>query len=104
MRTRGRPDHVEEAMIELRQVAHERVLGRGLVQFRLERDYMQQLLEMADEKGLGYGVLARMWLCERLEQERLGSSKLPLNQIRKIIRQEVQEALKIPQPKRKKAV
>ena len=103
MKTKKRPTYVEAAMKSLRQQAHQRVLERGLVQFRLDENYMQKLLEIADGKGLGYGVLARMWLCERLEEE---TEKKPENKatvisnIRSIVRQEIKAALKAPREKR----
>jgi hypothetical protein len=98
MKTIKRPANVEIAMKNLRQQAHLRVLERGLVQFRLDEDYMQELLEIADEKGLGYGVLARMWLCERLEQEKqkkpIKNKENIISNIRNIVRQEIKAALK----------
>jgi hypothetical protein len=98
-----KPAHIETAMKNLRQEAHQRVLERGLVQFRLDEDYMQELLATADVKGLGYGVLARMWLCERLEQEKqknpTTNQENVISNIRSIVRQEIKAALKIPQQK-----
>lgn len=94
---KNRPAQLDNVVSAIRQEAHEKVLSRGLVQFRLDTDYMQRLLETADEKGLGYGVLARMWVCERLEQERRGKSKSPLpiesSAIRTMIKEEIQAAL-----------
>ena len=92
-----RPDFVEEQMKEIKQETHENVLARGLVQFRLDRNSMQRLLETADAKGLGYGVLARMWLCERLEQEQPKQAELSpsiqVKDIRRIVRQEIEHVL-----------
>jgi hypothetical protein len=100
-----RPAHIEAAVKNLRQEAHQRVLERGLVQFRLDENYMQELLEIADGKGLGYGVLARMWLCERLEQEKQKNStdnqESVISNIRSIVRQEIKAALKSPQQKKR---
>lgn len=100
-----RPAIVEAQMNNLKRKAHERVLARGLVQFRLDADYMQRLLEIADSKGLGYGVLARMWICERLEEEQFALSKPQLaarpDYIRRMIRQEIKEQLKSSSYKRK---
>jgi len=92
-----RPDFVEKQMNEIKEEAHESVLARGLVQFRLNRNSMQRLLETADAKGLGYGVLARMWLCERLEQEQPKpvelNSPIQVKDIRRIVRQEIEQVL-----------
>ncbi len=100
-----RPDFIDKQMNEIRQEAHENVLARGLVQFRLDRKSMQRLLETADAKGLGYGVLARMWLCERLEQEQsnLSKSSMQAKDIRRIVRQEIEEVLNGAAGKRAKA-
>ena len=107
MKTDKRPAYVETAMKNLKQQAHQRVLKRGLVQFRLDEDYMQKLLEIADGKGLGYGVLARTWLCERLKEEtqiKPQSNEEFVSNIRSIVRQEIKAALKVSQPKRRHAV
>jgi hypothetical protein len=101
MKIIDRPISVNKAIKNLKQDAHERVMDRGLVQFRLDKNYMQRLLKMSDEKGLGYGVLARMWICERLEQES-SVAPSPLKQIRNLVRQEVQVALKSNQFKKRK--
>lgn len=99
-----RPAAIEEQMSKIRLEAHENVLARGLVQYRLDKNSMQRLLEIADAKGLGYGVLARMWLCERLEEEQASTSALkpsmPMKDIRRIVRQEIKEALNLPARKR----
>ncbi len=57
-----RPLKLSAAMAAIKNEAHERVLKRGLVQYRLDENLMAELLKVADDRGLGYGVLARMWL------------------------------------------
>src|SRR3990167_1359146 len=94
MKSKKRPAGLEAAMNHLKSEAHERVLSRGLVQFRLDRESMEELLRLSDEKGLGYGVLARMWICERLEAARQGSDAIiPRQELRQIVKEEVRQAL-----------
>lgn len=52
-----------------RKAAHERVVKRGILHFRLDQETMEKLLRLADQRKTGAGVLARMWVVERLEQE-----------------------------------
>jgi hypothetical protein len=105
MKKTKRPIWVQNAVNEARKEAHQKVVERGQVQFRLDPEYMEDLLRLADEKGTGYGVLARMWVCERLEQERgkPATRYLPVEEIRQVVREEVQEALKPSKQKRKRA-
>jgi len=92
---------MDKAIKALKKEAHERVVARGLIQFRLDRERMEELLTMADQKGTGYGVLARMWVCDRLEQERKGLQETPeTKQLRRLIREEIEKALK-PSGRRK---
>lgn len=49
--------------------ARERVIERGLLQFRLDPELMRQLFEISDEVQVGPSVLARMWFVERLRVE-----------------------------------
>lgn len=96
MKRSKRPNSVDAAMRRVKAEANNRVLERGLVQFRLDAANMQQLLDIADEKGLGYGVLARMWVCEQLEKMRSPAppSTVPAEYIRELVQQEVREALR----------
>ncbi len=49
--------------------AHREVVRSGKIQFRLDSKHMEQLLQVADAKLTGAGVLARMWVIERLNSE-----------------------------------
>ncbi len=49
-----------------------RITKDGTVQFRLDSDKMELLNGVADERRMGAGVLARMWVLERLEREITG--------------------------------
>jgi hypothetical protein len=49
--------------------AHDRVVKDGTVQFRVDAENMERLLKLADERQTGAGVLARMWVLERLNKE-----------------------------------
>lgn len=51
------------------EAAHERVVQRGTIQFRLDAAGMENLLRLADACKTPAGVLARMWVMERLSQE-----------------------------------
>jgi hypothetical protein len=67
----------EEARKRIRQTkdaAHERVVKDGTIQFRLDAANMERLLKVADECQTGAGVLARMWVLDRLNNE-IGGTK-----------------------------
>jgi hypothetical protein len=106
MKTSKRPANIEIAIKKIRAESHARVLDRGLVQFRLDKNYMGELLKIADDKGLGYGVLARMWICERLEQERSTNYKNAYtpqtNAIRRLVKEEIAKALETTKLRRRK--
>jgi hypothetical protein len=101
-KSQSRPAYVDSAMRDLKREAHAHVVSRGLVQFRLGKEHMEKLLKIADEKGLGYGVFARMCLCECLDRmgKEKGSSGFD-SRIRNIVRQELKGAL-ITATRRKK--
>jgi hypothetical protein len=54
--------------------ARERVIERGLLQFRLDPELMRDLFEIAEEVQVGPSILARMWFVERLRQEKSNRS------------------------------
>jgi hypothetical protein len=60
---------LKERAKKTRAAAHERVVKDGTIQFRFDAENMDRLLRLADEKRTGAGVLARMWVLERLNQE-----------------------------------
>jgi predicted DNA binding CopG/RHH family protein len=46
---------------------------RRLVALRLEEETVRAIRHLAEEKGLNYSTLMRMWITERLRQERAAS-------------------------------
>jgi hypothetical protein len=56
---------LDKAYLEARQ----RVIKRGIVQFRADEEIMAMLLEVADHKRVPAGVLARSWIVEKLRKE-----------------------------------
>jgi hypothetical protein len=52
-----------------RAAARQRVIDRGVIAFRADPEMMQLLLQIAEKRRIPYGVLARSWVAERLEQE-----------------------------------
>jgi len=60
---------LKERAQKTRIAAHKRVIKDGTVQFRLDAVNMERLLGLADEKRTGAGILARMWVLERLNKE-----------------------------------
>lgn len=53
----------------LRGEAKKNVTQRGTVQYRLDEETMSRLMKVADSKKTPVGVLARMWMVERLDLE-----------------------------------
>ena len=64
-----RKKRLKERAQKTRIAAHQRVIKDGTVQFRLDAENMERLLGLADQKRTGAGVLARMWVLERLNKE-----------------------------------
>lgn len=52
-----------------RRAAHKRVVQRGTIQFRLDPDTMETLLQLSYKLKTPAGVLVRMWTVEHLNQE-----------------------------------
>jgi hypothetical protein len=52
------------------------VVKDGTIQFRLDAENMERLLKLADERGTGIGVLARMWVLERLNKESFNNADI----------------------------
>jgi hypothetical protein len=59
---------------EGRAAARERVVERGIIAFRADREMMELLLQVAELKRIPYGVLARSWVMDswRGEAKALG--------------------------------
>ncbi|HEY9871719.1 MAG TPA: hypothetical protein V6D08_21360 [Candidatus Obscuribacterales bacterium] len=72
-KARAKPTAAERAA-KTQAAARERVVSRGIVQFRADRELMDLLLKVAEYKRIPYGVLARSWVVEALREEarRLG--------------------------------
>jgi hypothetical protein len=62
---------LKERARETKSAAHKRVIKDGTIQFRLDAENMERLLTLADKKRTGAGVLARMWVLDRLNKELL---------------------------------
>lgn len=60
---------LEERINKTRAAARDRVVKDGTIQFRLDAENMEKLLSVADDRRTGAGVLARMWVLERLKHE-----------------------------------
>ncbi len=60
---------MKAALQRARVEAHERVVKRGLVQFRADRELMEQLLAVADHKRMAVGPLVRSWIAPIVKQE-----------------------------------
>jgi len=52
-----------------RAEAHRHVVNRGIAQFRVDPDTMEQLLQMSDDRGLPLGTMLREWVKDRLRNE-----------------------------------
>jgi hypothetical protein len=71
-----RQKRLEERAAKTRASAHDRVVKDGTIQFRLDAENMERLLKLADERGTGTGVLARMWVLERLNKESFNNADI----------------------------
>lgn len=70
MATRQKRSAVTQRRFEEgRAAAKQRVIERGVVAFRADSEMMELLLNVAERKRIPYGVLARSWVAERLNQE-----------------------------------
>lgn len=59
--------------------AHERVVKRGLIQFRADEELVDQLLQIADYKKIPVSVLVRSWVAEHVRQD---FPLVPLKQVK----------------------
>lgn len=68
------------AMLEkAKDEAHERVVKRGLIQFRADEELVDQLLKIADFKKIPVSVLVRSWVAEHVREE---YPLIPLQQVK----------------------
>jgi lipoate-protein ligase A len=70
----NRQKRLEERAAKTRAAAHDRVIQDGTIQFRLDAENMDRLLKFADERRTGTGVLARMWVLEKLNKETIDNA------------------------------
>ena len=73
-----RMKRLEQRASKTRTLAHERIIKDATVQFRLDSESMERLLNLADERRTGVGVLARIWVLERLNLETTPDLRLKL--------------------------
>ena len=66
---RGQKTKIGKLVEQTRTAAHKRVVKDGTIQFRLDANSIERLLYLADERKMGAGVLARMWVMEQLNKE-----------------------------------
>lgn len=64
-----RSPELQARINKTRADAHKEIVTAGKIQFRLDAETMELLLRTADERRTGAGVLARMWVMERLKAE-----------------------------------
>ncbi len=57
---------------ELEEVHMECVRDNSILPVKLDRDDLQRLTNLAKKKGLTQNTLARIWIKERLRQEKTG--------------------------------
>jgi hypothetical protein len=62
-------DKAQKRLERARAEAHERVVERGIVQFRADRELMEKLLTISDHRKTAVGVLVRSWIAPIVRQE-----------------------------------
>ena len=65
-----RRDRLQKRVEKIRREAGERLTKDAVIQCRVEPGQMDELQEIARAKGLSVSALTRMWLIERLRQEK----------------------------------
>ena len=65
-----RRDRLQKRVEKIRREAGERLTKDAVIQCRVEPGQMDELREIARAKGLSVSALTRMWLIERLRQEK----------------------------------
>ena len=60
---------MRKALEKGRAQARKEVIARGIAQFRVDPETMQQLLEVSEYRGLPLGTMLREWVKERLRTE-----------------------------------
>ncbi len=80
-----RSPELQARIDKTRALAHREVVMSGKIQFRLDSEIMELLLKTADERGTGAGVLARMWVIERLKAD-TSSTANPIKDLERRLR------------------
>ena len=65
-----RKERLRKRVEKIRREAGERLTKDAVIQCRVEPGQMGELQAMAHSKGLSVSALTRMWLLERLKQEK----------------------------------
>ena len=65
-----RQERLSKRVERIRREAAERLTKDAVIQCRVEMGKMDELQEIARAKGLSVSALTRMWLLERLRQEK----------------------------------
>ena len=65
-----RMERLSKRVEKIRREAGERLTKDAVIQCRVEIRQMDELQEIAGAKGLSVSALTRMWLLERLQQEK----------------------------------
>jgi len=69
----------QKRLAKLKAEAHERILKRDFVQFRVDEQMMDLLLKVANHKRQPVGVMIRDWVAQHLSEE---AKLLPLPQVK----------------------
>jgi len=69
MKTTKKKITARERAEKTQAAARNRVIERGIIQFRADAEIMDLLLQVAMHKRMPYGVMCRAWVVERLRQE-----------------------------------
>jgi hypothetical protein len=83
--SKSRSPELQARIDKTRATAHKEVVAAGKIQFRLDAQTMELLLKTADERCTGAGVLARMWVIERLRAETSGTTN-PIEDLERRLR------------------
>lgn len=68
--SKQRQARLSKRVEKIRREAAERLTKDAVIQCRVEIGQMDELQEIARAKGLSVSALTRMWLLERLQQEK----------------------------------
>jgi hypothetical protein len=68
-----RMERLNKRVEKIRREAGERLTKDAVIQCRVEIGQMDELQKIASSKGLSISSLTRMWLLERLRQEKSAS-------------------------------